>query len=116
VILLNTYNFTSKTREFGRVVFALTLDRKRLKERIVIGKVDEVRRLLNGGDGEIYHDEIRPLGSLLLTFESNTDGVWNKHIHTLRESYKKFRNYPLSHGVSHDKLNTALEWHTFTNS
>ena len=86
---MKIYDFTSKTREFGRVVFALTLDRKRLKERITIGKVDEVRRLLNGGDAEVYYDEIRPLGSLLLTFESNINGDWNKNILTLRESYKK---------------------------
>jgi len=90
VNLLQIYDFTNKTREFGRVVFALTLDRKRLKERIIIGRVDEVRRLLNGGDGEVYYDEVRPLGSLLLSFESDSNGEWNRNILTLRESYKRF--------------------------
>jgi len=90
VNILKIYDFTSKGREFGRVVFALTLDRKRLKERVVIGKVDEVRRLLNNGDGEVYYDDVRPLGSLLLSFESDTNGAWNKRIQTLCESYKKF--------------------------
>ena len=86
---MKIYDFTSKERELGRMIFALTLDRKRLSERIVIGKVEEVRRLLSGGDGDVYYDEVRPLGSLLLTFESDIDGNWNRNILTLRESYSK---------------------------
>jgi len=89
VNLLKIYDFTSRERDFGRVVFALTLNKKKLAERIIIGKVDDVRRILNGGDGEVYYDEVRPLGSMLLTFESDMDGDWNKNILTLRESYKK---------------------------
>ena len=42
-----------------------------MTERIIIGKEDDVRRILNGGDNdidsEVYYDEVRPLGSLLLT-------------------------------------------------
>ena len=86
---MKVYDFTSREREFGRVVFALTLDKKKLAERIIIGKVDEVRRLLNGGDGEVYYDEVRPLGSLLLSFESDPNGDWNKNHMILRESYGK---------------------------
>jgi len=86
---LKSYDFTNKEREQGRVIFALTLDKKKLTERIVIGKADEVRRLLNGGDGEVYYDEVRPLGSLLLTFESDMCGDWNNIITPLRDSYKK---------------------------
>jgi len=86
---VKTYDFTSKQREFGRVVFALTLDKKKLAERIIIGRVDEVRRLLNGGDGEVYYDEVRPLGSLLLSFESDANGDWNKNHMLLRDSYGK---------------------------
>ena len=89
VDILKSYDFTSKERSHGRVVFALTLDKKKLAERIIIGRVDEVRRVLNGGDGEVYYDEVRPLGSLLLTFESDPNGDWNTNILTLRESYKK---------------------------
>jgi len=89
VVQLKIYDFTSKEREFGRVVFALTLDKKKLAERIIIGRIDEVRRLLNGGDGEVYYGEVRPLGSLLLSFESDVNGDWNKNILTLCESYKK---------------------------
>lgn len=86
---MKIYDFTSKERETGRVVFALTLDRKRLAERIVIGKMEEVRRVLDGSDGEIYYEETRPLGSLLLSFESDASGDWNKNIMALRESYAK---------------------------
>ena len=86
---MKIYDFTSREQDFGRVVFALTLNKKKLAERIIIGKVDEVRRILNGGDGEVYYDEVRPLGSLLLHFESDTNGDWNKNILTLRDSYKK---------------------------
>jgi len=83
------YDFKNREREFGRVVFALTLDRKKLSERIIIGKVDEVRRKLNSGDGDIYYEETRLLGSLLLNFESDINGDWNKNILTLCESYTK---------------------------
>jgi len=89
VHILKIYDFKNREREFGRVVFALTLDRKKLAERIIIGKVDEVRRKLNGGDGDIYYEETRHLGSLLLNFESDVDGNWNKNILTLCKSYAK---------------------------
>ncbi|MCL1882474.1 MAG: hypothetical protein FWF81_01800 [Defluviitaleaceae bacterium] len=86
---MQTYDFTSKEPEFGRVVFALTLDRKKLAEKIIIGRVDEVRRKLNGGDGDIYYEGTRPLGSLLLHFESDINGDWNMNISPLCESYTK---------------------------
>jgi len=67
------YDFTSREREFGRVVFALALDIKRMTERVVIGKAEEAQRRLDGRDGDVYYDETRPLGSLLLTFEADKD-------------------------------------------
>ena len=87
---MKSYDFTNKERELGKVVFALTLDKKKLAERIIIGKTEEVRRFLNGGDGDILYEGTRPLGSLLLNFESDINGDWNKNILTLCESYKKF--------------------------
>jgi len=83
------YDFTSRERGFGRVVLALTLDKKRMTERVVVGKADEARRLLDGGDGDVYYDGVRPLGSLLLSFEADSGGEWNKNGMTLRESYGK---------------------------
>ena len=83
------YDFTSKEREFGRIVFAVTLDKKKMTEHIVIGRTEEVRRRLEYGDGEVYYDEARPLGSLLLTFEGDKKSEWNKNGIILRESYGK---------------------------
>ena len=83
------YDFTSREREFGRVVFALALDKKRMTERVVIGRSDDARMRLENGGGDVYYDETRPLGSLLLSFEADGKGEWNKRGLTLRESYGK---------------------------
>jgi len=88
--IMADYDFTSAERELGRVVFSLTLDKKGLEERIVIGKAEETRRRLDGGaDCDVYYDETRPLGSLLLTFEADKGREWNKNGMVLRESYGK---------------------------
>jgi len=83
------YDFTSREREFGRVVFAITLNKKRMTERIVIGRSDDARMRLDNGGGRVYYDEVRPLGSLAVSFEADKSGEWNKHGITLRESYGK---------------------------
>jgi hypothetical protein len=87
------YDFTSREREFDRVVFALALDKKRTAERIVIGRAEEARRRLERGEGEVFFDETRPLGSLLFHFESDKKGEWNKNGMVLRGSYAK--GFPL---------------------
>ncbi len=84
-----TYDFTSRTRELGRVVFALTLDRKKMTERIVIARSDEARLRLEHGIGDVYYDEVRPLGSLLIGFESDKASEWNQNAVILRDSYEK---------------------------
>jgi hypothetical protein len=81
------YDFTSRERDFGRVVLAVTLDKKRMAERIIIGRTDEVRRQLDGKSGEVYYDETRPLGSLLLTLEGDKKNAWNEQGAVLRESF-----------------------------
>jgi len=83
------YDFSSHEREFGRVVFALTLNRKRMTERITIGRTEEVRQRLENRTGEVYYDETRPLGYLLLTLESDNTGEWNRNGIILRDSYGK---------------------------
>jgi hypothetical protein len=97
------YDFNSRERGFGRIAFALTLDRKKLTERIIIARTDEAHlRLERGlsaavsagrqgrvGAGDVYYDETRPLGSLLLNFEGDKTGEWNKTAAMLRESYGK---------------------------
>ena len=85
---MKIYDFILKDREAGRVVFALILikTRKRIAERIIIGKENEVRFLLNGGDGEVYYDETRPIGNFLFNFEADPNGVWLAHLETLRNN------------------------------
>jgi hypothetical protein len=83
------YDFNGRERGFGRIVFALTLDRKKLTERIVVARSDEARLRLEKGAGDVFYDKTRPLGSLLITFESDKEGEWNKNAALLRESYGK---------------------------
>ena len=83
------YDFTSRERGFGRVVFALTLDKKHMTERVVVGKSEDARRRLDGGESEVYYDGTRPLGTLLFNFEGDKKGEWNKNGIILRESYGK---------------------------
>jgi len=81
------YDFTSRESERGRVVFALTLHRKRMTERVIIGRTVDVRQRLETKADVVYYDVTRPLGSLLLTFESDKTGVWNRNGDILRDSY-----------------------------
>ncbi len=83
------YDFTKRDRGFGKIVFALTLDRKKLTERIVIGETTETRRRLEDGAGDVYYDQTRPLGKLLIDFERDSQREWNANAMVLRESYSK---------------------------
>jgi hypothetical protein len=83
------YDFTQREREFDRVVLVLTLDREKMTERIVIAKSTEARRRLERGGGEVFYDESRPLGQLLLTLEADPDRQWNRNAALLHESYGK---------------------------
>ena len=83
------YDFTKRKRDFGKIVFALTLDRKKMTERIVIGEMNETRRRLERGEGVVYYDEVRPLGQFLIGFETDTERKWNRNAMILRESYGK---------------------------
>ena len=91
---MKIYDFTKKKTEYGRVVFALTLDKKRMTERIVIGMANEVKRRLEYDEGDVYYDETRPIGSLLINFENDKDGEWNKNHFILRQSYGKDKIVP----------------------
>ena len=83
------YDFSKRGRGFGKIVFALTLDRKKMTERIVIGETNETRRHLEDGTGDIYLDCTRPLGKLLIDFEADSERNWNVNATRLRESYGK---------------------------
>lgn len=83
------YDFTKREREFGKTVFAITLDRKKMTERIVIGEMSETRRQLEDGTGDIYFDQTRPLGTLLIQFEADAEREWNTNATILHASYSK---------------------------
>jgi hypothetical protein len=60
-----------------------------MTERIVIARSDKARLRLEHGVGDVYYDKTRPLGSLLIHFENDTNREWNTQVMTLRESYGK---------------------------
>lgn len=83
------YDFTRREAPFGRKVFVLTLDRKAMTERVIIGEAQKARRRLEYGEGDVLYDETRPLGSLLFNFEADSEREWNVNAMRLHESYGK---------------------------
>ena len=62
-----------------RIVFALILDRKKMKERIMAGEASQIFHGLNGNmDAELLCDVARPLGTFLIDFENDMQGDWNR--------------------------------------
>lgn len=62
-----------------RIVFALTLDRKKMKERIMVGAADQIFSGINGNmDAELFCGMTRPLGTFLTDFENDPQGEWNR--------------------------------------
>lgn len=83
------YDFSKREQTFRRIVFALSLNHKKLTERIVIGEASEARRRLDSETGEVYYDQVRSLGQFLIDFEADPDRKWNVNAMFLRESYGK---------------------------
>ena len=83
------YDFGKRERTLSKIVFALALDRKKMTERIVIGEMSETRRHLEDGMGNVYYDQTRPLGKLLIDFEADAGREWNQNLMYLSESYGK---------------------------
>lgn len=58
---------------------ALMLNRKKMKERILIGSKEEIQSLLRGyQEADIICDIERPIGTLLTEFEQDTKKAWNE--------------------------------------
>ena len=73
------YDFQRHEPCFDRVLFVLTLDRKKIKERIVAGTEAAVRSRMRGNpDAEVICDVTRQLGTFLIEFEQDPDGEWNR--------------------------------------
>lgn len=62
-----------------RILLVLTLDKKKMKERILIGTEAEIRLRLSGHEETAgLLDETRPLGTLIIEFEHDEDHRWNE--------------------------------------
>lgn len=85
------YEFNLKNPAFNRIVFLLTVNRKKLTERLIIGEAGEVRLRIERNIGEVFYDETRPIGSLLFNFETNPEREWNQNIMQIHEKGFKAR-------------------------
>ncbi len=71
------YQFERQNPVTDHIIFVLTLDRKKMKERILIGEEIEIRSRLHGNeDANIFFDQTRPLGTLITAFEHDEDHKW----------------------------------------
>ena len=86
------YHFKRQEISGDRVLFALSLDKKSGKERILIGtEIGIIKRLWNDPEADVYYDEVHPIGTLFMRIEHNgtdwTDRgfmpLW-KALHTTR--------------------------------
>lgn len=65
---------------FDKLCFALSLDRRRMKERIVIGTDVNVQLAMSGGKtADLVYDAVLPLGSLIAHFPHDEKGRWNQY-------------------------------------
>lgn len=61
-------------------ILALTLDKARGRERIVIGEECQVRRQIENRGGEVIYDAEWPLGEFLFSHEKQLDKDWNAEV------------------------------------
>ena len=65
-----SFEFVRHEPLYDRILLVLTLDRQKMKERILIGEELQIRFRLQGyDDTEVLCDVTRPLGTMLSTFE-----------------------------------------------
>ncbi len=73
------YHFARQEISGDRVLFALSLDKKSAKERILIGtEIEITKRLWNDPDAEIFYDETRPLGTLFMNYRQDKADGWTE--------------------------------------
>ena len=63
---------------YNRILFVLTLDRQKMKERILIGEEAQIRFRCKRIWMRIYSVTHPALGTFLSEFEHDTDGEWNR--------------------------------------
>ena len=73
------FEFVRHEPLYDRILLVLTLDRQKMKERILIGEELQIRFRLQGyADAEVLCDATRPLGTMLSAFEHDPGGEWNR--------------------------------------
>jgi len=82
------YEFILKNSIYERIVFTLILDKKKMTERIIIGESEKIKLHLEHGNGNVYYDKTRPLGSMLIYFERDTKKEWNINAGVIKKSYE----------------------------
>ena len=64
--------------QYDRILLVLTLDRKKMKERILVGEEQQIRFRLEGSEGaDVVCDVMRPLGAFIENFVYDPQGEWN---------------------------------------
>jgi len=75
-----TFEFNRHEPVRDRIILVMTLDKKKMKERILIGEEMEIRFRLEGKETTgLLYDATRPLGTFLIQFVSDETGAWNQH-------------------------------------
>lgn len=85
------YDFTSNKASFSKLVFLLTLDKKKMTERIIIGEAVDVRLCLERGIGEVLYDETCRIGEFLFNFEADPNREWNINATYLADNFASLR-------------------------
>ena len=76
MLLLLVFKQTNIT---NTILFVISLDRQKKKERVLIGEELQIRFSLRGNtDADVLCDMTRPLGTLLAEFEHDPDGEWSR--------------------------------------
>lgn len=71
--------FNRHTPYYDRILIVLTLDRHKMKERVLVGEEQQIRFRLQGSpDTDVLCDVTRPLGTFLSAFEHDPNGAWNQ--------------------------------------
>lgn len=87
--------FGMKNTKFDRedcakpIIMALSLDKQRNCERIIIGQINQVDLWQAGvEDATVLFDEERPLGTFLFQHEAQSEDTWNEKVMDLDDSLK----------------------------
>ena len=76
MLLLLVFKQTNIT---NTILFVISLDRQKKKERVLIGEELQIRFSLRGNtDADVLCDMTRPLGTFLAEFEHDPDGEWSR--------------------------------------